>query len=353
MSTNTMNKAVKLPGQAEHFLKTQAQKPGRYTFIVTVPMPKGTPPLPIPIHVVRGQKSGPVFLVTAGEHGIEVNGVAAIDRIFRETDPQILKGTFVGIPAINPANVRSRLWPGNQGPALWDSFRAWPGDIKGTPAERITATLVKAVIDSADVVINIHAWSWYSASCAFTSPRNPTAVRLAKTFGLAFVCFSFSEYCKGSAAELHPKHNELSHYVLAHGKPGMLVELRTHHWLYPPSVANGMNGIRNVMKTLGMIPGTPVRPRVQHSALDEEIVQAPQSGLFVPLKDIGDRVRKDEVLGYLLDLKTGGKTDIASPCDGAVWLVSRVGKSAMTLSDMHAYADKGDMVALIKHVVRG
>ena len=349
-----MNKAVKLPGQAVGFLKTRAQKPGRYTFIVNVPMPKGTPSLPIPIHVIRGQKSGPVFLAAAGEHGIEVNGVAAIDRVFRETDPKTLRGTFVGIPAINPANVRSRGWPGGkQGALVWNSARTWPGDIKGTPAERLAATLVKAVIDDADVVINIHAWSWYASSCAFSSPRNPTAVRLTKAFGLPFVGFSFcGDYCNGIDVALHPKHNLLNHYVLAHGKPAMLVELRTHHWLYPPSVTDGMNGIRNVMKTLGMIPGTPVRPRIQHTVLGEEIVRSPKSGLFVPVKQIADLIRKNEVLGYLLDLKTGGKTDVRSPCAGAIWLVSRVGKSAMTLSDMHACADKGDMLALIKHVSR-
>jgi len=341
---------VEFHGQAGGLLRAQVKKPGKYTFIVKVLMKKG-PPLPIPVHVVQGKRKGPVFLVGAGEHGIEVNGIAAIDRVFRETDPRVLRGTFVGIPAINPANVRSRSWPsGNQGPVLWDSVQTWPGDVKGTPAERIAATLVKAVIDDADVVINIHAWSWYASSCAFTSPRNPTAMRLAKVFGLPFVCFSFFDYCKGINVALHPKHNKLAHYVLAHGKPAMLVELRTHHWLYPPSVADGINGIRNVMKALGMIPGTPVRPKVQHTALGEEIVRAPKNGLFVPVKQIADRIRKNEALGYLLDLKTGGKTDVRSPCNGAVWLVSRVGKSAVTLPDMHAYADQGDMIALVKHV---
>lgn len=331
-------------------LLKRVTKPGKYTFVVRVPMPRG-PPLPIPVHVIQGKRNGPVCLVGAGEHGIEVNGVAAIDRVFRETDFRALRGTFVGIPAINPANVRSRGCPGGEsGKRVWDSVRTWPGDSRGTPAERIAAALVRAVIDDADVVINIHAWSWYASSCAFTSPHDRLAMLLVKAFGLPFVCFSFSRYCKGTDAQLHPKHNMLTHYVLAHGKPSLLVELRTHHWLYPPSVADGMNGIRNVLQALGMLPGQPVRPRVQHEATREEVVHAPRNGLFVPVKEIADRVRKHEVLGYLLDLKTGRKTDVKSPGDGAIWLISRVGKSMMSLPDMHAYADRGDMVALIKHV---
>jgi len=347
-----INKAAKLQGQSAGLLRTRVKQPGRYTFIVKAPMKNG-PPLPIPIHVIRGRKSGPTLLVAAGEHGVEVNGVAAIDRVLRETDLRSLRGTFVGIPAINPANVCNRINPpiGKNGQrAPWDSARDWPGDIRGTPGERIAATLTQAVMNDADVIINIHAWSWYSASCAFASPCSRQAMRLARAFGLGFVCFSYTGYCKGPDVPLDPKHNMLTHYAQAHGKPAILAELRTHHWLYPPSVADGMNGIRNVMKTLGMLPGKPVRTRGQHEALGEEIVRAPRGGLFVPVTSIGDRVGKNETLGYLLDLKTGRKTDVKSPCAGAVWLVSRVGKSGGSLPDMHAYADRGNMVALIKRV---
>jgi predicted deacylase len=132
----------------------------------------------------------------------------------------------------------------------------------------------------------------------------------------------------------------------------MLVELRTQHWLYPPSVAAGITGIRNVMQALGMLPGRPVLPETQYEACEEEIVDAPCGGLFVPVKEIGDAVRRNAVLGYLLDLETGRQTAVRSPCTGAVWLVSRVGKSGNYVSDLDAYAERGDMLALIKHVKR-
>jgi uncharacterized protein len=328
----------------------RAKQIGRHTFVVKVPLEKRHP-VTIPVHVVRGRKSGPTLVAAAGEHGVEVNGVAAVDRIFREIDPGTLAGTFVGIPAVNPPNILRRGFSAGAYGGRWDSFGTWPGDAKGTPAERIAAALTKAVIDEADVVINIHAWSWYSASCAFTSSRNAQAMRLARAFGLELVSFGYAGYCKGVETKPHPRRNMLTHYVLAQGKPAMLVELRTQHWLYPPSVAAGMTGIRNVMQTLGMLPGQPRPPGRQYAILGEEVVRARRAGLFVPLKAMGEKVRKNESLGYLLDLKTGRPTDVKSPCVGVIWLVSRVGPSdGVCLSDMHAHADPGDMLAMIKHV---
>lgn len=335
----------------EEVLK-RVTKPGRHTMIVKVPMPKG-PPLPIPVHVVRGKKAGPVFVAAAGEHGIEVNGVAAVDLVFREIDPGTLCGTLVGIPSVNPANVISRGFPeGSYGHTEWDTCRTWPGDIQGTPAERISAALTRAVMNDADAIVNIHCWSWSAASCAFTSARNPTAVRLTRAFGLGFVFLWDTEDGQSEEPPPHPKRNLLTHYALARGKPALLVELRTQHGLSPESVAVGRRGIVNVMKALGMAPGKPIPSGKQYVVTGETIVRAPRAGLFVPVKAIGDRVRKSDVLGYLLDLRNGGKQDIPSPCEGVVWLVSRVGDlaSSSELSATHAYADRGDMLALIKHV---
>lgn len=330
-------------------LDTVGKAPGKYARVVAVALEQET--LAIPVHIARGKRPGPVLLAAAGEHGTEVNGIAAIDRVFQEVACDDLRGTFIAIPAINPHNVQSRDFPrGSNDPRGWDTCYRWPGDANGTPAERITAALAASMTD-ADVVINIHAWSWYSSSCAFTWRQDHQAVRLAKVFGLSFVDFSFSKYCEGRKAKLHPKHNMLTHYVMSQGKSAMLVELRTHHWQFPESVAAGMRGLRNVMVAMGMLTGKVSVPAVQfESTGPEEIVHAPRRGLYIPFKEIADVVRKGETLGYLMDVQTGQRTAVKSPCAGGVWLNSRVGRGQASLPDMHSYADRGDMLALIKHV---
>ncbi|MCC6581684.1 MAG: succinylglutamate desuccinylase/aspartoacylase family protein [Phycisphaeraceae bacterium] len=314
-------------------------------------MPKG-PALTIPVHIVRGFEPGPTLVAAAGEHGREVNGVASVDRICREIDPRQLTGTLIGVPAINPANINHcGFVEGEYGEHLWDSFVGWPGDVDGTPAERIAAALTREVMNDADAIINFHAWSWYSTSCAFTSPRNKQAMRLTRAFGLDFVCFDYTGYCKADETPLHPQHNMLTHYALGRGVPAMLVELRFQNWLSPESVDDGIRGIRNVMIAMGMLSGRVTRPAVQHEATEEELVHAPGEGMFIPVKALADTVHRGETLGYMLNLFTGKQTLVKSPCDGAVWLVSRVGKEipAKPLDHVQPIAQRGDLLALIKH----
>jgi predicted deacylase len=336
--------------------------PGGHTTTVSVQVTDDEQ-MSIPVHVLRGERPGPVLLVVAGEHGAEVNGIAVIDRLLQETSPAALAGTVLAVPTINPENVTARTYcrePGT-GPALdfaWNTYVKWPGDPQGDPAERITAALTDAVVDAADVVVNFHAWSWYCASAVFASATIPRAAELAINFGIPFVSLSFTGIYGGRSVDepLDPRHNALTHYAIAQGKPAMLVELRTQNWIYPESVQRGLQGIRNVMITLDMLDGAITIPPVQYEFCDEQIVYAPHEGLYIPLVDVEECVEAGGLLGYLLNIHTGERREVYAPCAGAVWFNSRVGEhSDRVFNNTHAYADPGDMLALIKQInpIRG
>ena len=331
--------------------------PGKHLRLLSVPLAGGST-VSIPVQVLRGARPGPVLLLTAGEHAMELNGVAAIDRVLRDLAPDEVTGTLLAVPVVNPPAV-ARLPMGTDGPVAqslaatdrWNTFRRWPGDRQGTPAERITAALTDAVVRDADAVINFHAWSWYSASCTFGTKARPQAAALAQAFGLTFIGFDL-EYSLSVDAAPDPKHCTLTNIAASLGKPALLVELRTQVWLSPESVRLGMQGIRNAMQALGMLAGTPVLPPVQYEFREEELLHAPAAGLFVPVAEIEQSVRQGEVLGYLLGVENGRRRDIVSPCDGVVWLVSRVAAQATggMEKNMDAFAEPGDLLALIKHV---
>jgi predicted deacylase len=141
--------------------------------------------------------------------------------------------------------------------------------------------------------------------------------------------------------------------LLCESRRAALVEFQGHWWIEPETFARVRRGIRNTLVTLGMLDAPLDRPLEQiQVGTEEELVRAPHAGLFVPLAPLERRVRRGELLGYLLDLDTGARTDIVSPIDGATWLVSRIGpQSDVVLEDLHAYADAGDILALIKYFV--
>src|ERR1700730_3771485 len=57
--------------------------------------------LKIPVMVARGHRPGPVFLVVAGVHGDEFEGMEAICRVYEALEPDRMSGMFVGIPVCN------------------------------------------------------------------------------------------------------------------------------------------------------------------------------------------------------------------------------------------------------------
>ncbi len=84
----------------------------------------------IPFHVLVGKSHRPLVLLIAGVHGDEYEGVAALQDVAKEIDPNDLKGTVVIVPVANPQafHARTRRNPVDLG----DLNRLFPGDAKGT-----------------------------------------------------------------------------------------------------------------------------------------------------------------------------------------------------------------------------
>jgi predicted deacylase len=144
----------------------------------------------------------------------------------------------------------------------------------------------------------------------------------------------------------------LADAALAHGKVSMLIELSSQWWINPQLLQPVCHGLRNVMAGLGMLDA-PIVPPTRQYLVDghDALVRAPRAGLFIPLRRNEELVAAGDVLGYLLDIHTGERTEITAPVAGALWSIARQGAIAdVTLEGMHAYADEGDLLALIKGV---
>ncbi len=55
----------------------------------------------LPISIIRGAKSGPVFTILAGVHGYEYPPIISTQAILQEINPEELIGTLVIIPIAN------------------------------------------------------------------------------------------------------------------------------------------------------------------------------------------------------------------------------------------------------------
>ena len=58
-------------------------------------------PWRIPLIVIKGEHTGPVFGINSALHGDELNGISTIFKLIEEINPKKLKGTLVLIPISN------------------------------------------------------------------------------------------------------------------------------------------------------------------------------------------------------------------------------------------------------------
>ena len=309
----------------------------------------GEAKVPVIVRELSGGRPGPTLAVIGGEHGIEINGPAGIDAVCRDLDGQPFAGTLIAVPVVSPLNLRDRRHVYRQSSGVgytndmpYNSWAKWPGKPGGDPAERLCALVWETVVSRADVVLNFHCWTRTSASCLLSGTRVRGMAELAYDFGLPFCDLS----CEKADGTLHS-------VLLAQGRRAALIEMLSQWWIEPLSLTRVRQGVLNAMASLGMLKRPIVRPPLQFRVgANETLIRSPAQGLFIPLREIEQTVKRGDVLGYLFDPETGRRTDIATPVDGALWLVSRCGANAdVTLEGLHAYAEPGDLLALVKEVI--
>lgn len=280
---------------------------------------------------VTGQAGdGPVICFTAGIHGDEFEGPAALMRLLSGLDVETLKGTILILPAANPSAIMS-----NQRRSPLDGLdlnRAFPGDKNGTITEVIAAWMVEEILPVVDYVIDLHAGG---AGC-FLVPGpivHPVKdrVRQEKLLGLMN---AFGTPCALIADE--PQAESMWDYqVEAAGKVFLTAEMGHAITLTPQSLAMTERAITNCLAHLGMIDCEigPLRdwqlwtePKLL-IAEETSYLQLEFEGFFIPKVCAGASVAEGDVMGWFhnIDRPTQDPDRLVAPNDGIVFATSSGG----------------------------
>lgn len=261
-------------------------------------LPSGEP-LYCAVTLARGQKPGPICMVTGLVHGDEYEGPVAIQDVFAELDTDAMCGTYFGMPMVNgPAFAHGTREGG------WDHqnlARIFPGRADGFPTERIAHVFQEYLVGQADFLLEMHAGgNLYACKelAGYQVQGGPAGARLHE----AAIAFGFdlvwgTESLPGrtlSAARIK-------------GVPAIYVENRGEGRLRPAQRAAAVQGIRNILAFLGIVDGVypTAEPAFSLHTLGEEAghlqvnYPSPFSGLFVPAVDLWDRVGTGDVLGHI------------------------------------------------------
>jgi hypothetical protein len=280
-------------------------------------LPDATP-VHIPVIVANGAQDGPVLLLVAAVHGIEIGGTEVIRQVTREIiDPTALRGAVVAVPIANPFAYRAARM--NTPQDEYNLNRVFPGGADQLLSHRLADVIIRELVAPCDYLIDFH--SNVTPSIPFTIIRrtadeavNAACRRMAEAFG-------FTTVEMVQQLEQH-RTGTLSDCSLADGKPTIVIELIDTRRLNSAAISMGVRGTLNVMKTLGMIDGaldTAQRELPVHKGDFVRMeITANKGGLVHIQKDPGAPVQKGDVLAVLRDPYGDVVDQIVSPVDGYV-----------------------------------
>lgn len=254
-----------------------------------------------PTLVARGQRSGKVLVAIGGVHGDEYEGPAAIMKFYADLCAQEMSGTFIGIPVVNSpafeAGTRSSPIDGA------DLARVFPGSPDGSISERVAYHLLEYIISRADLFVDLH-----SGGRDYAMPVMAGFYLMDDEVGLrsreAALAFG-AETVWGSALNRGRSISE----AVRRGIPSIYTEASGGARVSHADVDIYCAGLLNLLKHLGIVSGEPQPQELKYFTTSpeedywlESAVLATASGLYLSDVSVLDEVRKDEVLGRVVDL---------------------------------------------------
>lgn len=316
---------------------------GRQVSVLRVPQSRddaGWGTVEIPIIVTKGGK-GPTVLFTGGVHGDEYEGQIAISRLARTLDPKKLKGRAIMIPAVDlPAALAGRrLCPIDNR----DLNRFFPGDPKGSFCQMLAHFIDGAILPLVDVSVDVHSGG-HSMDSALSTNMHAVAdksvlkrtLALATAFGAPFNVV-FWGVDEGAT---------LTSSVERRGILSIGTELGGYGRVSVEGVRIVERGLRNVLKHLGMVAGTPDTGQRDGSAATRHMmvrdtagyVFCPADGLFEPRHVSGQPVRQGEIAGqvHFVEDFTRKPVTLRYGASGTLWMAMGPGR-----------CHKGDALAVV------
>lgn len=276
----------------------------------------------LPLLYIAGATIGPTLVVTGAVHGNEYEGVEAIPRVFEQVQPEVLRGALVMIAVCNmPAYEAATRNSPVDGLNL---ARVFPGDADGTITQRIAYWLAHKLIKKADFFIDLHSGGpetniptliGYLHSNDAPGPQSQAA---ARAFGAPVLWGHPPPVAPGRTCSA----------ATDFGVPWLYTETPGGGRATPDDVDCYVEGVLNVMKHLGMVPGQPQpRPTTHHLMGDgnlDVVISAPAAGFFRPDIALLDEVSAGQRLGTVLDFFGQEKAEITADRDGVVILLRRL-----------------------------
>lgn len=294
--------------------------------------------------VLQGAADGPTFFLLAGQHGVELNGCAAVETFINKVDLAQLRGRILAVPVANPVSIakgeqRIRFADASAG----NMNRIWPGNLNGTFIERLARVIWNHGLSTCQWCLDIHCWG--QAPAALFPGESAELIAFGKATGLTFLHIRDTSPEQGYTRTAA----NVAHYE---GKAiGCAVELTGQYLIHPDQVSLGCRLLENLLRHAGMLPGEPSIPRqINMPGAQVVEVRSPSDASFQPGVSPGDSVFEGQPIIRLYRFDAGRPEWLTSPVEGAIGFVGaldQMKKSGRYDRAMTSAVRAGERVATI------
>ena len=258
----------------------------------------------LPVRVFRAEKDGPVLMLSGGMHGDEINGIEIVRRMIAKELVIPEAGTVIAVPLMNVygfiQNVRGV-------PDGKDINRSFPGVKGGSLAKLVAYSIMKQLIPAIDYGVDFHTGgasrsNFPQIRCSFENEKN---MELARAFSPPVILHSPLIQKTFRKAAFNK------------GKHILVFETGESLRLDQNGIREGIEGTLRLMKYLGMLQDAP--PSNSSEIYSKSgWIRARYAGLFHPKVNLGDHIKKRQVLGNITDPYGNESFRIINPHDGRV-----------------------------------
>lgn len=273
----------------------------------------------IPVSIFHGAKDGKVLLIIAGVHGSEYVPILALQNLARQINPKELSGTIILVQVANlPSFLKRTIYYGADGKNL---NRVFPGKADGTITERVAYVLTEKLIRRADYVIDVHCgdnneslrpYAGYVVNAKSTKEFIETSRRMALATGIDFV-----KVASGRSADFNTA-AYLTNASSLLDKPSIAIESGELGKPQAEDVERIERGLLNVMRELKLLSGKTIQFKNQKFIKRSQTLNSTATGLFYSLVSRNQKVKENDLLGYVTDFFGNHVQEVRAPFAGVV-----------------------------------
>ncbi len=266
----------------------------------------------IPATVICGAKEGKTITISAGIHSREYVGVQASTLLAEKLNAQLIHGRVILLHACNYEGLIKRS--ADIVPADGKNLnRLFPGNINGSPSERLAAYLEKEIISISDYLIDLHSGGF----CESLVPHVYFQGTASK--GVSDVSKEIAQHMDMQYIVKSSSVDGFYGYAGQCGVPAVILERGGCGLWNEHMVKEDINDVENVLRFVKILcDGIDAENRNPILIEKGFYLDSPVSGCWHPFKNAGEGFYAGEKLGEIRDIYGDMLAHVNAEVDGVV-----------------------------------